>query len=265
MLLSEKVISTVAGKILAIMREVKSVAKDKRNDFHKYDYTSDEAVVTAIREAMITHRLIVIPNQTQCSKEGTLTTLGVEYEIIDVDSGESVTKKVFGYGQDNGDKGVYKAATGAEKYFLLKTFLIPTGDDPENEKTNGHKAAANGHIKRPTSEMISEQDARAAFAAEMSRDSDLGIDAEPHYDEENDAMDEKIKEMAAANRARNPGLISDAQSKRFYAIAKSVNKTDADIKAFLKLKIDSEHTRDIPWKRYNALCEEIVKCGGVTQ
>ena len=30
-----------------------------------------------------------------------------------------------------GDKGIYKAITGANKYALLKTFLLEKGDDPE--------------------------------------------------------------------------------------------------------------------------------------
>ncbi len=53
--------------------------------------------------------------------------------LLDVDSGESHVSTAYGQGQDKGDKGVYKAATGAEKYFLLKTFLIATGDDAEKE------------------------------------------------------------------------------------------------------------------------------------
>ena len=32
-----------------------------------------------------------------------------------------------------GDKGVYKAITGAVKYIFMKNFLIPTGDDPEKD------------------------------------------------------------------------------------------------------------------------------------
>jgi len=36
-----------------------------------------------------------------------------------------------GQGADKGDKGVYKAITGAKKYFIANLFLIPTDDDPE--------------------------------------------------------------------------------------------------------------------------------------
>ncbi len=49
--------------------------------------------------------------------------------------GSSVKNTAAGEGLDqNGDKGTYKAITGATKYFLLKLFLIPTGDDPETDK-----------------------------------------------------------------------------------------------------------------------------------
>jgi hypothetical protein len=37
-----------------------------------------------------------------------------------------------GTGEDNSDKGTYKGITGGLKYILMKTFLIYTGDDPEN-------------------------------------------------------------------------------------------------------------------------------------
>ena len=39
----------------------------------------------------------------------------------------------IGTGADSGDKAPYKATTGAIKYALLTAFLIPTGDDPEND------------------------------------------------------------------------------------------------------------------------------------
>lgn len=41
---------------------------------------------------------------------------------------------MIGEGMDTGDKAIYKAITGAQKYVLMKTFLIPTGDDPELEE-----------------------------------------------------------------------------------------------------------------------------------
>lgn len=123
-------------KILAVMKEVGPIAKDARNEFHKYDYVSDAAVVRAMRDAMISNGLILVPSHVERRHNPTLTDLTeltVEYTLIDVDSGESIKSFAMGDGSDKGDKGIYKAMTGAEKYYLTKTFLIPTEDDPEKE------------------------------------------------------------------------------------------------------------------------------------
>jgi len=130
---------SLAVKILRVMQDVEGVIKDSVNEFHKYKYASDAAIIQTVRVSMIKHKLIAVPNQVSCVKEGDMTTIGVCYKLIDGDSGECVESMVYGQGQDKGDKGAYKAATGAEKYFFLKTFLIPTFDDPEGNGGSGTK------------------------------------------------------------------------------------------------------------------------------
>ena len=51
------------------------------------------------------------------------------------------------------------------------------------------------------------------------------------------------------------GKISEAQAKRFFAIAKGAGKTDADIKAYLKETLSIEHTADILKDKYDAVCK----------
>lgn len=55
-----------------------------------------------------------------------------------------------------------------------------------------------------------------------------------------------------------PEAISEAQRKRFYAIAKSGGKTDDQIKEFLRGYIGSESTKDIPKSKYEFLCNEVT-------
>jgi phage recombination protein Bet len=55
----------------------------------------------------------------------------------------------------------------------------------------------------------------------------------------------------------DPTKISEAQAKRFFAIAKGAGKTDVEIKAHLKEVLNIEHTADIPKDKYDA----IVKWG----
>ncbi len=65
------------------------------------------------------------------------------YTFADVDSGEEIVAKVAGQGLDPGDKAPYKAMTGALKYALLQSFLLATGDDPEDERLDARFTATN--------------------------------------------------------------------------------------------------------------------------
>ena len=119
-------------KIQLVMKEITHIEKDKTNEYHKYDYVSEETIVRAARASFLKHNLILLFSTTQRVREGDLTSVLVEFKLIDLDEGGIYEAKVWGEGQDKGDKGIYKAYTGALKYFLLKNFLIPTGeDDPE--------------------------------------------------------------------------------------------------------------------------------------
>jgi hypothetical protein len=64
------------------------------------------------------------------------------YTFADVDSGEEIIAKVAGQGLDPGDKAPYKAMTGALKYALLQSFLLATGDDPEDERTDARSTTS---------------------------------------------------------------------------------------------------------------------------
>lgn len=134
----------IATKVLRVMMDVKSIAKTGFNAFHRYKYVTDADIVAKIRASMIKNNLVCLPNQISCNTAGDICTLHIEYTLLDADSGEFIVSRVFGQGQDKGDKMVYKAATGAEKYFLLKTFLIPTDDDPENDSKDIKREESKG-------------------------------------------------------------------------------------------------------------------------
>jgi hypothetical protein len=137
-----KLRAALSKKVIEVMREVKSVTKDKVNSHQGYGYASDGAIVGDLREALIKNGLEITPSTKSCveilgkNKKGEdqiLTKIEVDYEITDSETGYSKSVTAYGYGMDDRDKGIYKAMTGAEKYFLLKKFLIPTLDDPEND------------------------------------------------------------------------------------------------------------------------------------
>jgi hypothetical protein len=135
--------TSLIRKMAEVMAEVDRVPKTGRNAFHGYDYATESDIVDAVRQGLAQRAVMMIPTIAQTEwrdmpqrQGGTqrLCTLTVRFTFLDGDSGEELSFEVLGEGQDIGDKATYKAFTGATKYALLKTFLIPTGDDPETER-----------------------------------------------------------------------------------------------------------------------------------
>ena len=71
--------------------------------------------------------------------------------------------------------------------------------------------------------------------------------------------EENPPQANVASHDAKPALISEAQRKRFYAIAKGSGKSDAEIKSFLQANIGSESTGDIQKGVYEYLCNEVGK------
>lgn len=124
-------------KLLAVHKAVDTIPKRGRNDFHKYSYAT-EADILSIKEKINGNGLVVLP--TMAGQETGFTPGGknwakvtITFRVVDVETGECLESQFTGYAEDSFDKAIYKATTGANKYFYLKFFGMATGDDPENE------------------------------------------------------------------------------------------------------------------------------------
>ncbi|WP_424236400.1 ERF family protein [Bhargavaea ginsengi] len=131
---------SLVKKLAKVMSEVKYIQKRGYNQFHKYSYATESDVSDKVREVLAEQNVMMIPSVTDLqsrehqNRRGAveyIATVTMEFTFIDGDSGEEIKFTVPGEGQDAGDKAVYKAMTGAQKYALMKAFMIPTGDDPE--------------------------------------------------------------------------------------------------------------------------------------
>jgi hypothetical protein len=172
-------------KILEVMKEVKTIEKNGRNDFHKYDYAQAQDVIYQVRESMIKHGLVLQTNTLEHEKHGDITVLKIEFVIVDVESGESVKSVTIGEGSDKGDKGAYKAYTGAMKYFLRDRFMLSFGEDPEKEEPVRperqnvrpmQKAAPQRRAQRVTgAQLLKEAKARKGVSDEDLRFIALGL------------------------------------------------------------------------------------------
>ncbi len=131
-------------KLLAIMAECSYIRKDKRNAAMGYSYASEAAIKEKVHAELVRHgvlfqcdvvtfeeRIIERVNKDGRAVVEALAKCQFHYIFEDVETGEKREGTFFGTGVDTADKHLYKAITGAIKYILTTTFLIPTGDDPE--------------------------------------------------------------------------------------------------------------------------------------
>jgi len=143
---NEQKAPSLASKLAAVMAEVEAVPKRGRNDHFGYDFATEADVAAAIRKGLASRNVALLPSVTgfkdetiitkgdRGEKSKTITTVTMRYVFKDGDSGEEFPCEWAGRGEDSSDKGLFKAITGGNKYFLLKCFQIPTGDDPEIDK-----------------------------------------------------------------------------------------------------------------------------------
>jgi len=135
------------AKMAAIMGAIDKVDKDKEmQSGPRYKYVTDVQVYHTVRKLLIEHSIALFASMTDVEQTRIVTSVDdkgnerdkfhtrarFEFVLVDSESGEQMTCTWYGESQDVGDKGVNKCATAALKYWLLKTFIIPTGDDPDD-------------------------------------------------------------------------------------------------------------------------------------
>lgn len=121
-------------KIAEVMKEVQYLAKDDQVAFGttKYKALSEEKVTTVMRQKLIDHGLVVYPAFQTSSRQGQITHVDVVYRMVNIDDpNEFIEIATCGDGADTQDKGSGKAMTYAFKYMWLRTFALPTGEDPD--------------------------------------------------------------------------------------------------------------------------------------
>lgn len=156
---------SLVKKLVEVMASVETVEKRGWNNFNQYHYATEEDILKAVRQGLAERNVFVltsieekgVTNVQGKEKVKTITHVRTKHTFLDGDTDERLEVFGYGQGQDEGDKGGYKAITGAMKYFLMKNFLMPTGDDPEIEsgekpKAPVRKAAAPRPVTRPRGE-----------------------------------------------------------------------------------------------------------------
>lgn len=150
-------VAVIAKAINEVMKAVGYIKKDKQMQGQgSYKYASEEALLTAIRPAMIEAGLVLIPDVTEPIKQtphgdkgASIVWLTVDFKLVHTSGAMwPFPIRVPGCGYDSLDKGIAKAMTGATKYALLKILQLATGDDEEKASrmnSAGERAARAAH------------------------------------------------------------------------------------------------------------------------
>jgi hypothetical protein len=213
----------------------------KAAEGQQYKYVSSSQVLSAIRAKMDELELLLIPRVTSKEvssqtieykdKEGNVTKktttyfteLCMEFKWVNAENPEeTITCGWYGQGVDvAGEKGVGKAMTYAEKYFLLKSFNIATDkDDPDAFQG---KLEGGGRPKKYTPKQT------------------------PPPTANKPASPDPMQGVVTPKPATEP------QRKRLFAMSKKAELTQADLKLLVEQLTGKTSTADLT-------SEDIQKC-----
>lgn len=217
---------SIAAKMVTAMAAIDAVEKRGRNQAQGYAYVRATDVANEVRKVLHENGIAFAYSITdvehweklKMDDKGNISVgmyicqIRVRGTFTDSESGEKVECDSVGWGADPLDKAAFKAMTGALKYLLRMAFLIPDESDPENDGGD-----------RQIQEQPQVQ--RASTVTQQLRAS-VNMDAEP--------ANEFDEHMARTPRLRPDGpKVSEAQAKRFFALAMGSGKSKAQINDYL--------------------------------
>jgi ERF superfamily len=170
---------SLVTKLAEACNSVGGVEKKGRNEFQKYAYVRAADISKVFRRELFKRNILLTSNELDLTEKevptnsgGTMryVTLKAEYILRDGESGETLTSVAYGMGMDSGDKAVWKAKTGALKYFLRGLGIVPDErDDPEADESvdeqTDHRVMAEFDKKTAKQRTVAEYQIRAFDSA----------------------------------------------------------------------------------------------------
>lgn len=145
--------ASLYAKLARVMHQLGRIPKTGYNKHFEYAFATDADISDAIRSKlaeekvaffaeMLTSDQETITRETKYGPKTTYRTVATfAFTFADGETGATMTTKWSGESLDEQDKGLNKAATAALKYFLLKTFILSTGDPKDDPDEDVNTAA----------------------------------------------------------------------------------------------------------------------------
>lgn len=161
--------SALYAKMARVMGKLQRIPKSGFNKHFGYPFVTEADIADAVRIALsevgiafFTEieewtrtdgvRTKTYNNRTE-EKPYVMTRVKMRFTFACADTGQTIERHWWGEAEDDSDKGISKAVTLAQKYFLKTTFVISTGDpteDPDSGLTESEPQGKSGLTKRQT-------------------------------------------------------------------------------------------------------------------
>lgn len=144
---------TLVEKLHFITHSLEDIQQGKTKGV-PYKITSWNEVNDKVKKELQKNRVLILPRVLEHTKEGNLTLVKMNAEIINVDMPEDkiIIGDYTGHGIDQSDKGFGKACSYAYKYLLMKLFMTSIGTEEDSEFSNPEAKAPKQ--KQTTAEII---------------------------------------------------------------------------------------------------------------
>jgi hypothetical protein len=138
-----------------VMRDVRNVGKDGRNESQNYNFRGVDDAIGALAQPLRDHGVFMTPEvldfKTEVRGRQNAVMMRVAFHFHGP-AGDHVTAITLGEGSDFADKAANKAMSAALKYALIHTFMIPVDskslDEGDRDHPVGHHSAADGYMER---------------------------------------------------------------------------------------------------------------------
>lgn len=156
-------------KMSQVLAEVGRVAKLGENKEQGYPFMREADLLDEVRPLLGKHGIAFFPTvvdsrqrtgrTARSGAQETITKVCLQTAFCCTDTGAMLISTWHGEASDFGDKSYWKAYTGTLKYAHFKTWMVSSGDDPENDDPNAPREFQQEEPRRPQPRQRTEKQA----------------------------------------------------------------------------------------------------------
>jgi len=158
--------------VAAAYKDITGITKAGQNTYDKYKYITYDDVADPVRKAMASHNLTLycgvcpdgIAQMRSENGKNLITRLSMRFALCETTGGAMMVSDWESEAADSGlaDKGINKALTAAQKYYLMRLFMIAADDDADQHGDNEDQRQAGTQLQPQRQTPAAEKPARPA-------------------------------------------------------------------------------------------------------